>query len=88
MNVQQTAPVDESDRLLSTEEAARFLGCSQQLLADLRWRGGGPPYVKLSRNCVRYFKSDLIAYARERVARSTTEAKHVHAKLKAKELSS
>lgn len=64
----------EPDRLLNTDETAALLGISPQTLTDKRWRGGGPPYVKLSRNCVRYFRSAVLEWAAARVVRSTVEA--------------
>lgn len=65
----------EADRLLNTDEAAALLGIAPQTLTDKRWRGDGPPYVKLSRNCVRYFRSAVLAWAQQRTVTSTTQAK-------------
>lgn len=73
----------EADRLLTTEEAAALLGYAPQTLTDKRWRGDGPPYVKLSRNCVRYFRSAVLSWAQQRTVTSTT-----HAKLRNKESTS
>ena len=53
-------PKDE-DRLISTAEAAGFLGCSPDWLERGRCYGYGPPYRKIGR-LVRYRLGDLIDY--------------------------
>lgn len=75
MPTQDTAALVESDVLLSTEEAARFLHVSVQTLADWRCAGSPVPFIKLSRNRVVYSRNDLLSYAHSRRARSTTEAR-------------
>lgn len=52
-----------ADEMLTTEQAAAYLGYAPQTLTDKRWRGDGPPFLKLSRNCVRYSKAALIEWA-------------------------
>ena len=55
--------------LLTTEAAARQLGVSPRTMEGWRSRGGGPQYVSISRNVVRYRASDLDAWvARHAVA--------------------
>jgi predicted DNA-binding transcriptional regulator AlpA len=50
----------ESDRLLHTEEAARYLSVSPAMLERLRWLGDGPPYIHpTGGRIVRYRLSDL-----------------------------
>ena len=61
------------DRLLSTEEAAVVLGLSPRTLEDIRSRGGGPEYLRLSRNCVRYRHRDLMTWAESKRRRNTWE---------------
>lgn len=39
---------------LSTKEAAAYLGLEPCTLADWRWRRKGPPWIPVSRGCVRY----------------------------------
>lgn len=47
-----------TSRLLPAHEAADLLGISRGHLANLRYRGGGPRYVKLG-TAVRYREADL-----------------------------
>jgi excisionase family DNA binding protein len=62
-------------RLLSTEEVAEQTGLSVETLAQWRSQKKGMPYVKISRNCVRYRQSDLDGWLAERIVR-TDEAPH------------
>jgi len=62
-----------ADRLLTTEKAAQAVGYAPRTLEDLRWRGGGPPYVKLS-GAVRYDPQDLRDWIEDRKVRDTTDA--------------
>jgi len=50
----------ESNRLLHTDEAARYLDVSPAMLERLRWLGDGPPYIHpTGGRIVRYRLSDL-----------------------------
>lgn len=49
---------DES--LFSQEDLVPVLGLSRQWFERERWKGGGIPYLKLSKRCVRYKKLDVI----------------------------
>ncbi|TFC81163.1 DNA-binding protein [Cryobacterium cheniae] len=49
-------------RLLRPDDAARYLSRSAAALAQLRYRGTGPKYVKTGR-LVRYRLADLEAWA-------------------------
>lgn len=51
-----------SHRLLTTPEAAAYLGVKPGTLADWRWRGGGPPYRKIGKKAIRYALEDLEAW--------------------------
>ncbi len=64
------------ETLLTTTEAATVLRLSSRTLEDMRWRGGGPRYLRLSRNAIRYRQSDLLewAEAKARVNTSSTIA--------------
>ena len=53
-------------QLLSTPELAQWLGRSPQWLELMRARGGGPPFVKVSRRCVRYRRSAVLQWLLER----------------------
>jgi predicted DNA-binding transcriptional regulator AlpA len=53
--------------LIDERAAAESLGLTPRTLQHWRWRGDGPPFVRISSRCVRYRKSDLEAWAAERV---------------------
>lgn len=59
--------------LLTTEEAAEVLSVSAQFLRKHRMTGNGPPFVSVSRRCVRYRREDLDAWIAERLHSSTDE---------------
>jgi excisionase family DNA binding protein len=64
-----------AERLLTTKEAAALLGLSHRTLEGLRRRGGGPLFVALSRNAIRYRRSDLDAWIASRAAPHTAKAR-------------
>ena len=66
-------PLDPDARL--DEAEAAFLCClSPRSLQALRWRGGGPPYVKLGkRRGVRYQRGDLLQWLAKRRRTSTSD---------------
>jgi excisionase family DNA binding protein len=51
-----------SDRLLTTKEAAHFLGVSAAFLERDRWANADIPYVRVGSRTVRYRLSELEAY--------------------------
>jgi hypothetical protein len=58
-----TAVTDET--LLSTREAAAFLGVRPRTLEHWRLVGGGPPFVRVGRRLVRYRLGALRAFLGE-----------------------
>lgn len=67
-----------AQRFLDTRQAAALLGVSMPFLEGARYRGQGPPYLKLSdgrsgRGGVRYDLVDLLEWADGRKVRSTSE---------------
>ena len=62
------------ESLLSTEEAAKYLGVSTRMLAVRRLKGNSPEYFALSRCCVKYSKKQLDDWLAKHVVSSTTEA--------------
>ena len=50
------------DQLMTEKEAAEILCYSQRALQNWRVRGGGPQYVKVNGNSVRYQMRDLMAW--------------------------
>jgi hypothetical protein len=48
--------------LLSTAEAADISGLTTRKIEQYRREGGGPPFLRLSRRCVRYRLLDLVEW--------------------------
>jgi excisionase family DNA binding protein len=57
-------------RLLTADDVAELTGLSVETLAQWRSQRKGIPYVKISRNCVRYRQSDLDGWLAERIVRT------------------
>ncbi len=57
-------------KLLRPEDVAEMTGLSIETLAQWRSQKRGIPYVKISRNCVRYRQSDLDGWLSERIVRT------------------
>lgn len=51
-----------SERLLTTQEAADYLGISSSFLERDRWAGAQIPFVRVGRRTVRYQLSELDNY--------------------------
>jgi len=49
-------------QLLTTQQAAEFLGVSVAFLERDRWAGARVPYIKVGSRAVRYQQSDLEQY--------------------------
>jgi len=60
-------------RLLKADDVAELTGLSLETLAQWRSQKKGIPYVKISRNCVRYRQSDLDSWVAERIVRTDQE---------------
>lgn len=58
--------------LLTEDQQAKRWGISPKTLANQRWRGDGPPFIKLGR-LVRYDPELTDAWLAERVRTSTSE---------------
>jgi len=65
--------VDGARQLLTTKQAADYLNRPIRTLEDWRYRGFGPPFIKMGR-AVRYDPGDLRQWIEERKVESTTEA--------------
>jgi excisionase family DNA binding protein len=59
--------------LLTTREAARYLGLSKAFLERDRWAGAKVPFIKIGERAVRYRIQDLDAYIQSRTRRSTSD---------------
>jgi len=62
--------IPAASRLLTPEDVAEVTGLSVETLAQWRSQKRGIPYVKISRNCVRYRQSDLDGWLAERIVRT------------------
>lgn len=62
-----------TNRLLTTAEAAEFLGVSKAFLERDRWAGARVQFIKIGSRAVRYRLSDLDNYIERQVRRSTSE---------------
>lgn len=58
-------------KLLTTKEAARFLGVSEAFLERDRWAGAEIPFVRVGSRAVRYELAALEAFIQSRVRKST-----------------
>ena len=64
-----TLDQEQRSRLLHAEDVAEITGLSVETLAQWRSQRKGIPFVKLSRNCVRYRQADLDRWLNERIVR-------------------
>jgi hypothetical protein len=62
-----------SDEALTTRETSRLTKLSERALEGLRYKGGGPPYIKISTKAVRYLRSDVFAWLSEKRRTSTSD---------------
>ena len=60
-------------KLITTQEAATYLGVSKAFLERDRWAGARIPFIKVGTRAVRYRISDLEAYLDRQVRRSTSD---------------
>jgi predicted DNA-binding transcriptional regulator AlpA len=63
-----------STKLLTPVAVAEITGLSVETLAQWRSQRKGIPFLKLSRNVVRYQQADLDAWLRERIVRVETDS--------------
>ena len=60
------------NKLLTTKEAAQFLGMSEAFLERDRWAAARIPFVRIGARAVRYELSTLEAFVRSRIRKSTS----------------
>ncbi len=65
--------VNENSGLVSTKQAAQYLGTSERFLEIRRMKGGGPPFIRVSAKTIRYRRSDLDSWVESRVRQSTSD---------------
>ncbi len=61
------------NQLLTTQEAASYLGVSKAFLERDRWAGAQIPFVQIGARAVRYERATLEEYVRQRRRQSTSE---------------
>jgi excisionase family DNA binding protein len=62
-----------NQHLLTTREAAGYLGVSKAFLERDRWAGARIPFVRVGTRAVRYRPEDLDRYLAGQVRRSTSD---------------
>ena len=60
-------------QLLDEKQTASLLGLTPRAMQNFRYRGSGPPYVKISNRCVRYRMEDILQFIDERTCTSTSD---------------
>lgn len=66
---------EQLEQLLSERQAAAYLNVAAKTLQNWRWRGDGPPFIKLGGGkLVRYRASDLVAFVEHGLRASTSDA--------------
>ena len=63
-----------SNSLLSTKEAAQYLGVSEAFLERDRWAGAKVPFIKIGGRAIRYRPEDLEAFVLAGRKRPTTNS--------------
>jgi predicted DNA-binding transcriptional regulator AlpA len=63
-------PDESAELILTPEQVAQRLSCTTEWLAQLRYRGDGPRFVKLGR-LVRYREHDIVAWVNDSVRERT-----------------
>jgi predicted DNA-binding transcriptional regulator AlpA len=56
----------DGDQLLTTKQLAALLAVSQQLIEIWRAKGEGPEWVALGPRCIRYKRSEVVAWLNTR----------------------
>lgn len=59
------------EHLLSTKEAARYLGVSTSFLERDRWAGAKIPFIKIGNRAIRYKYEDLESFIESRIERTS-----------------
>ena len=59
--------------LIDESEAAEFLKLTPRCMQGWRYRGRGPPHIRVSARCIRYRRCDLRDWAEARLRTSTSD---------------
>ncbi len=73
MNQRLTPTALKLDRLLTTKEAAAYLGVSAAFLERDRWAGARIPFVRIGSRAVRYRLGELENYVAGQLRTSTND---------------
>ena len=65
--------LDYWNALIDEQAAAVFLDLTRRTVQEMRQRGDGPPYVRLSAHCIRYTRARLKEYADKHLRTSTAD---------------
>lgn len=68
-----TPKTDNTDRLLTTPEAAHIVGLAVATLEIMRWQGRGPKFVRIGR-AVRYPASEVRVFMESLTRHASTTA--------------
>jgi excisionase family DNA binding protein len=60
---------------MTRSELAKYLDCSEDVLAQMAHRGTGPRYVKISGRFVRYLPEDVDEWLRSNLVTSSKDVK-------------
>ena len=64
----------ETAELLTQGQVACLVGVSEKAMEGWRYKGGGPPYIRISSRCIRYRRADLEAWLDSRTRISTSDS--------------
>ena len=73
MNQRLTPTALKLDRLLTTKEAAAYLGVSASFLERDRWAGARIPFVRIGSRAVRYRLCELENYVAGQIRTNTSD---------------
>lgn len=60
---------DHFPPILTVKQAAAMTGMSVAWFDDGRWRGSGPPYLRIARRAIRYDREALLSWFRAKEVR-------------------
>ena len=63
----------DEDILMTPPQTAQMTGLTERGLEGMRYKGGGPPFIRISARCVRYRRGDLLAWIESRRRNSTSD---------------
>lgn len=77
MSSGENGSASPAQEYMRTEELAAYTGLSERFWHDLRWGGGGPPYVKPSKKIVLYRRTDVDAWMASKMRHSSFDDRPV-----------